>query len=87
MTMKKCYASVYRYKKELAPLRRIVGLVTARPNGDNYGHVYLEELECSHLAMNKQDIIGATRPTRRRCRQCLKEEDWYEGWYIDDNPR
>lgn len=36
------------------------------------GELLREALECGHSYTVKQDIFGATHPTRRRCRECAK---------------
>ena len=51
-----------------APLRKIV----RRFWGGQNGNLPMEELECGHTQMQKQDIIGPTNAYRRRCKKCGK---------------
>lgn len=64
-----------RDKKKLAPLRKVLGLVTVwLSDVDSVEH---ELYECGHHAPRKQDIYGPTNAYRRRCHSCAagKEPD------------
>ena len=64
------------------PLRKIVEIVF-EPMKDIHGNPLIihgdemqqrrELLECGHKVRVKQDIYGETNATRRRCRQCGKQ--------------
>lgn len=47
-----------------APLRKVVG-------ADTYHSTTVEILECGHDQRQREDMIGDTYATRRRCVQCL----------------
>ena len=57
------------------PLRKIIGTKFVNV-GINYEMFLLhEELECGHVQLPKHDIFGETNATRRRCRECGKENE------------
>ena len=62
-----------------APLRKVISHIQIEAGYSEdlcltlyYTH---ELLECFHHQMQKQDIYGPTNATRRRCRDCLKEDE------------
>jgi len=59
-----------RQKAASQPLRRVLGLVDVTgPRGVPFLH---ELYECGHTRVPKEDRIGRTNATRRRCAKCAR---------------
>ena len=57
-------------RQRTGPLRKIVNSgVGVNPE---YPHSFYELLECGHLQLPVEDLIGRTNAERRRCRKCKR---------------
>ena len=61
-----------RDKKEVRPLRRVVGWVKGQLVSPIAHHTSIYEVyECGHACPTKKDIYGETNACRRRCNKCV----------------
>lgn len=53
-----------------APLRKVVGTIQVK-HGNSLLPITKEVYECGHIYNPKQDIVGITSASKRRCNGCL----------------